>query len=126
MSGVAERGARFGGSERIAARGRAGEVGVWDTATGELQNRISSPELPKCDSLTFRSDGRVLIIAGRDGTTQTLDLETGTRRIVERVNQAPPNLVFDSERMEAAVLYDGLVSTCRLGIDLRADSLQVT
>jgi WD40 repeat protein len=114
MAGVAERGARFGGSERIAARVCTGGIGVWDTATGELRHRIF-PELPRCDSLTLRNDGRVLIIAGRDGTTQTLDLETGARRIVERFSEVPPKLAFDSERMEAAVIYDQGLSTCRLG-----------
>jgi WD40 repeat protein len=114
MAGVAERGARFGGSERIAARVSDGAISVWDTATGELRHRIF-PELPKCDSLTFRNDGEVLIIGGRDGTTQTFDLETGARRIVERFSELPPKLAFDSERMEAAVIDDHGLSTCRLG-----------
>ena len=95
---------------RVAAATSDGDIGVWDTASGELLQSeplqsLKSERLPL--SLAASSDGRFLAAGCQDNSVAILDLQTDTGYAMEGLGRNVDVVAFSPDgRILASTAYD--------------------
>ncbi|MCW3098510.1 MAG: repeat-containing protein [Chthonomonadaceae bacterium] len=91
------------------------DVAVYDVATGRLLQKFAR----KASTLAFGPDGRILVIAGIDGSVTANDLSNGSHKVLYNANKTVWGLDLSPTVPEAVIGNDAGLVTC---VDIRTRS----